>query len=40
MLKDKTIAVLVPAYNEEAQIGHVIETIPEFKSYIMVININ
>jgi glycosyltransferase involved in cell wall biosynthesis len=29
MLKDKSIAVVVPAYNEEQQIGHVIETIPE-----------
>jgi hypothetical protein len=29
MLKDKSIAV-VPAYNEENQIGHVIDTMPEF----------
>jgi glycosyltransferase involved in cell wall biosynthesis len=28
MLKDKSIAVVVPAYNEEQQIGHVIETMP------------
>jgi glycosyltransferase involved in cell wall biosynthesis len=40
MLKDKTIAVVVPAYNEETQIGQVIETMPEFKNYIMVINNN
>jgi len=30
MLKDKSIAVVVPAYNEEKQTGNVIENIPEF----------
>ena len=36
LLKDKTIAVVVPAYNEEAQIGQVIETMAEFVDRIMV----
>mgnify|MGYP006309638941 CR=1 FL=1 len=40
MLQNKTIAVVVPAYNEEAQIGHVIETMPEFVDRIVVVNDN
>ena len=38
MLHNKTIAVIVPAYNEEKQIGFVIETMPEFVDHIIVIN--
>lgn len=38
MLNNKTIAVVVPAYNEEKQIGIVIETIPDFVDRIVVIN--
>jgi len=38
MLKDKTIAVVVPAYNEEKQIGLVIETMPAFVDRIIVVN--
>lgn len=30
MLNNKIIAVIVPAFNEEKQIGFVIETMPEF----------
>jgi glycosyltransferase involved in cell wall biosynthesis len=40
MLKDKTVAVVVPAYNEEKQIGHVIETMPEFVDRIVLVNDN
>ena len=40
MLQNKTIAVVVPAYNEENQIGHVIETMPEFVDRIVVVNDN
>ena len=40
MLKDKTIAVIIPAYNEENQIGHVIETMPKFVDRIVVVNDN
>ncbi|MDD5570347.1 MAG: glycosyltransferase family 2 protein [Bacteroidales bacterium] len=38
MLKNKTIAVVVPAHNEEKQIGMVIETIPDFVDKIIVVN--
>jgi len=38
MLNNKTIAVVVPAYNEEKQIGLVIETMPDFVDRIIVIN--
>ncbi|MGD8779518.1 MAG: glycosyltransferase family 2 protein [Ignavibacteria bacterium] len=38
MLKDRTIAVVVPAYNEEKQIGRVIETMPDFVDRIIIIN--
>ncbi len=40
MLKGKTIAVVVPAYNEERQIGMVIETIPDFVDRIIIVNDN
>lgn len=38
MLKNKTIAVVVPAYNEEKQIKKVVETMPEFVDRIIVVN--
>jgi len=38
MLKNKTIAVVVPAYNEEIQIIMVIESMPEFVDRIVVVN--
>lgn len=38
MLNGKTIAVVIPAYNEEKQIGHVIETMPDFVDRIVIIN--
>ena len=38
MLKKKTIAVVVPAYNEEEQIGMVIESMPEYVDRIIIVN--
>ena len=38
MYRGKTIAVIVPAYNEEKLIGKVIETIPAFVDHIVVID--
>lgn len=38
MLFDKTIAVVVPAYNEETQISMVIESMPDFVDRIIVVN--
>lgn len=38
MLFDKTIAVVVPAYNEEKQIKQVLETMPDFVDRIIVVN--
>ncbi len=38
MLNNKTVAVVVPAYNEEKQIGHVIESMPDFVDRIIVVN--
>jgi glycosyltransferase involved in cell wall biosynthesis len=38
MLNHKTIAVVVPAYNEEKQIGVVIETMPDFVDRILVVS--
>ena len=38
MLNNKTIAVVVPAYNEETQIGIVIDTMPDFIDRIIVVN--
>ncbi len=40
MLEGKTVAVVVPAYNEEKQIGMVIETMPDFVDRIIVVNDN
>lgn len=38
MLNNKTIAVVVPAYNEETQIRLVIESMPDFVDRIIVVN--
>jgi glycosyltransferase involved in cell wall biosynthesis len=38
MLNNKTIAVVVPCYNEETQIGMVIETMPNFVDRIIIVN--
>ena len=38
MLNNKTIAVVVPAYNEEKQISMVLESIPDFVDKIIVVN--
>jgi glycosyltransferase involved in cell wall biosynthesis len=38
MINNKTIAVVVPAYNEEKQIGSVIETMPDFVDKIVIVN--
>jgi len=38
MLKNKTIAVVVPAYNEETQIREVIESMPDFVDRIIIVN--
>jgi len=38
IIKDSKIAVVVPAHNEERNIGMVIETMPEFVDYIIIIN--
>lgn len=38
MYEGKTVAVVVPAYNEEEQIGMVIETMPQFVDRIVVVN--
>lgn len=38
MFKNKTVAVVVPAYNEESQIGFVIEAMPDFVDKIIIVN--
>ncbi len=38
MYEGKTVAVVVPAYNEESQIKAVIETMPDFVDRIVVVN--
>jgi glycosyltransferase involved in cell wall biosynthesis len=38
MLNNKTVAVVVPAYNEEKQIGMVIESMPKFVDRIIIVN--
>ncbi len=38
MFKDKSICVVVPAYNESSQIGKVIETMPDFVDKIVVVD--
>jgi glycosyltransferase involved in cell wall biosynthesis len=38
MYRDKTIAVIIPAYNEEKLIGKVLQTIPPFIDHIVVVD--
>lgn len=38
MLQEKTIVVIIPAYNEENNISNVIETMPDFVDRIIIIN--
>lgn len=38
MLKGKTVAVVVPCYNEETQIANVVETMPAFVDRIVIVN--
>jgi glycosyltransferase involved in cell wall biosynthesis len=38
MYKDHSVAVVVPAHNEETQIGKVIETMPEFIDHIVIVD--
>ena len=38
MINNKTVAVVVPCYNEESQIKMVLETMPNFVDRIVVIN--
>lgn len=40
MINNKSIAVVVPAYNEEKQIGRVIETMPDFVDRIIIVDDN
>ncbi len=38
MYKEKTIAAVIPCYNEETQLGKVIETMPEFVDKMIIID--
>jgi glycosyltransferase involved in cell wall biosynthesis len=38
MYRDKTIAVIVPAYNEEKLVGKVLKTVPPFVDHIVVVD--
>ncbi|MEI7473900.1 MAG: glycosyltransferase family 2 protein [bacterium] len=38
MLNNKTVAVVIPAYNEQSQIAYVIESMPDFVDKIIVVN--
>lgn len=38
MYRNKTVAVVVPAYNEELLIGRVIETMPDYVDYILIVD--
>ncbi|NOX51713.1 MAG: glycosyltransferase family 2 protein [Gammaproteobacteria bacterium] len=38
MYKDHTVGVVVPAYNEETQIGKVIESMPDYVDHIVIVN--
>lgn len=38
MYKEKTVAVVVPAYNEQLLISRVIETMPDFVDHIVIVN--
>jgi glycosyltransferase involved in cell wall biosynthesis len=38
MYRDKTVAVIIPAYNEEKLIGKVLQTMPPFVDHIVVVD--
>jgi len=38
MYKDKSICVVVPAYNEATQIGKVIETMPDYVDKVFIVD--
>lgn len=38
MYRDKTVAVIIPAYNEEKLIGKVLKTVPPFVDHIIVVD--
>ena len=38
LIYDKTVGVVVPAYNEESQIKMVLDSMPEFVDRIIVVN--
>jgi len=38
MYREKTVAVVVPTYNEEKLIGRVLETMPEFVDKIVIVD--
>ena len=38
MLNNKTVAVIIPAYNEESQIKMVVDSIPDFVDRIIIVN--
>ena len=38
MYKEKSIAAVVPAYNEETQITRVVETMPDWIDTILIVN--
>jgi glycosyltransferase involved in cell wall biosynthesis len=38
MYREKKIAVVIPAYNEEVHIGNVIDNIPDYVDFIVVVN--
>ena len=38
MYREKTIAVIIPAYNEEKLIGRVLQTMPAFIDHIVVVD--
>ena len=40
MYKEKAIAVVIPAYNEETQIGKVIDSMPDYVDYIVIVDDN
>ena len=38
MYRGKSVAAVVPSYNEESQIARVIETMPAFVDHIVIVN--
>ena len=38
MFEEKTLAVVIPAYNEQKLIGKVINTLPDFVDHIVVVD--